>query len=525
MKFCTFVWCVALAWPAQASARQAASGFTLSGTVVDRASGNPVKKAAVLIVATPQADRSEGYLTGADGRFLFEHLPAGKYNLSARARGYRQQAFRDNDNYSTGIAVGPGLDSTHILFPLVAAGSISGTVIDEEGDPVQSAQISFWYRGVVSGELQTMSAGSTATRSSGTFHFGELLPGNYFVSVQAHPWYAVDTAEDPDLNVAYPLTFYAGTTDGAAASPIAVAAGSDTKIQIALHAIPALHVEITGFDPKSNSGVNVILKEPGPPGSGEIGVYVAGLVQGDKFVVRGVAPGHYEVELSQWTPKGQSILASGAEDLTDNGTVDLSAAPKLSISGSLTFDGGERPPDPPSIFFMNGTTSMVARVDKNGAFALNEAALPGQDRHIVVQSASYYLKSIAVKGAKFSRGELQLPASGSVQLSLIAAKGTSAVPGVVLKDGKPLPGAMVLAIPADLNRTDLIRRDQSDSDGTFTLYNVPPGRYTLVAIDDGHEFEYGNPSVIQPYLSAGRVIDVPVGHGSKLQLEVQQRKH
>ena len=31
----------------------------------------------------------------------------------------------------------------------------------------------------------------------------------------------------------------------------------------------------------------------------------------------------------------------------------------------------------------------------------------------------------------------------------------------------------------------LIRRDQSDSDGSFALRDVVPGQYTVVAIQDG----------------------------------------
>ena len=45
----------------------------------------------------------------ADGRFGFNNVPAGKYSLSAQRRGNSPpQRYRQDDQYSTAIAVGPG---------------------------------------------------------------------------------------------------------------------------------------------------------------------------------------------------------------------------------------------------------------------------------------------------------------------------------------------------------------------------------------------------------------------------------
>ena len=87
---------------------------------------------------------------------------------------------------------------------------------------------------------------------------------------------------------------------------------------------------------------------------------------------------------------------------------------------------------------------------------------------------------------------------GSQPLSLsaeVSAAATS-VTGFARKDQKPLAGAMIVLIPRARNPQDhaaaaqpvfagLVRRDQSDSDGSFSLMNVVPGAYTVVAIEDG----------------------------------------
>jgi len=71
--------------------------------------------------------------------------------------------------------------------------------------------------------------------------------------------------------------------------------------------------------------------------------------------------------------------------------------------------------------------------------------------------------------------------------------------------------------PAD--NAPLFRRDQSDSDGTFTLPDVVPGQYTVLAIANGWDLDWSNPTVLQPYLKRGAAVQVPPN--GKLQVKVQ----
>ena len=54
------------------------------------------------------------------------------------------------------------------------------------------------------------------------------------------------------------------------------------------------------------------------------------------------------------------------------------------------------------------------------------------------------------------------------------------------------------------------RRDQSDSDGTFTLANILPGKYVLMAIENGWDLEWMNPSVLKPYRERGITLPLAV---------------
>ena len=81
---------------------------------------------------------------------------------------------------------------------------------------------------------------------------------------------------------------------------------------------------------------------------------------------------------------------------------------------------------------------------------------------------------------------------------------------------------MILVVPNDYQGGALtIQRDQSDSDGTFTLAAVPPGKFTVVAIQDGWDQEWSNPSVVKVWLGGGEQVEVaPYG---KYQVRVNVR--
>jgi hypothetical protein len=69
---------------------------------------------------------------------------------------------------------------------------------------------------------------------------------------------------------------------------------------------------------------------------------------------------------------------------------------------------------------------------------------------------------------------------------------------------------MVVLVPEDLRDLSEYRRDQSDSDGSFSLNQVSPGKYTVVAVKDW-SLEWGKPEVIQGYLADGTSVEVAGG--------------
>lgn len=87
---------------------------------------------------------------------------------------------------------------------------------------------------------------------------------------------------------------------------------------------------------------------------------------------------------------------------------------------------------------------------------------------------------------------------------------------------------LVVLVPRNPAAFDtLVRRDQSDSDGSFALRNVAPGEYTLIALEDAWELDRAGPAVLARYLPRGLDVTVRSTSGGLMHLtqpvEVQAR--
>ena len=67
----------------------------------------------------------------------------------------------------------------------------------------------------------------------------------------------------------------------------------------------------------------------------------------------------------------------------------------------------------------------------------------------------------------------------------------------------------------------MIRRDQSDSDGSFALPRVIPGPYILVALENGWGVNWRDPATLQRYLLHGVALSPGGGATVRQTVEVQ----
>ena len=122
-----------------------AGAFRITGRVVNSITNAPVAGAYVFIAAASSPNLNRTLRAGTDGSFVFTQIPAGRYVLMARRKGYVEQMYLQHEQFTTAILVGPDLNTENLIFPLAPEGVISGEVTDEGGEPVQSAKM-FLFR-------------------------------------------------------------------------------------------------------------------------------------------------------------------------------------------------------------------------------------------------------------------------------------------------------------------------------------------------------------------------------------------
>jgi hypothetical protein len=121
---------------------------------------------------------------------------------------------------------------------------------------------------------------------------------------------------------------------------------------------------------------------------------------------------------------------------------------------------------------------------------------------------------ISSEGAETAGDRINVPAGRSLMVSLRVAGSSANVEGIAERNGQPVAGAMVVLVPKDAesNRT-LFRRDQSDLDGSFSLLNVMPGSYSIIAIANGWDLDWGSPAVIRAYARHATTLTVRDSQG------------
>lgn len=513
----------------------AGGGERIAGTVVSKVDGHPLAGAQVGIVNTKPPRQIESMITDDDGKFAFSGLPAGKFSLQGLKRGFIGAAYDQHDAFSTAIVTGAGIDTEHLVLKLAPNAVITGRVLDEAGEPVRRASVNIYVDDHASGIDQVRLFRTEQSDDLGIYE-AMAPPGTYLISVNATPWYAVHpppapagydrlgSTPDRSLDVAYPVTYYADVTDAESATPIPVRGGERVQVDLHLNPVPALNLIFHSPVPSNPSNGPVTGREgfafpqlelPGFAGTHPVQTGVVSETSPGVWTISGVPAGRYNIRLNG--PENMQI--NGVEINKDGEEIDESGAQALSsIKISVhTSDGSPLPKQ--FVVGLRSTNRSFPNgqmVDEKGQVEVGGIAAGHYE--VVVYAfngRNYSVESMSAEGAEVSGHSFTLTAGSSPVLTVTVVAGSAEVNGIVKRAGKGVAGAMVVLVPKDpQGRRDLFRRDQSDLDGTFSLRNVVPGSYTVLAIDDGWEMEWSQPEVISAYLKRGRKIEVTMANRS-----------
>ncbi len=490
-------------------------------------------------------------ITDETGHFVMKNVSAGKYTLFAERKGYPRQSLDKHAGFSTAVVVGAGKEAKNILFRIMPDSQIAGRITDDYGDPVPNGRVMLFYKSADSGEESIQRRGGTGTDSQGYYHFTHLSPGTYYVVVSAQPWYSnyarmmpQMNPDDPstkpqdgdaNLDVAFPVTYYSGSTSENEATPIQLQPGDHFTADMVMNTSPAMHVQFANIDPKTPVipqisttafGQEIFVNAmPNFRGLRNIQPSANGADQPSQPVSVSVslAPGDYQATMREMRRPGGGgggfngpppVVSKQAISANSNAVVDVTKGEEPApVTGTVTFEGLAADAESPrgSVNFRKQDAGGQMSSTRTGTDGQIDFQLYPGKYNISAGYSHYVIKSVTGTGAKVTGRTIEITDAKPVKLAITMTMDEARVDGVVkAADGnKPVAGAFVILVPEDMVHDEpLIRRNQSGTDGSFLFTKVIPGKYTVVALKDGWNVEWAKPEVMKPYLAKGEPITI-----------------
>lgn len=545
--------------PQAASSTPPASGFAVSGTVVNSISGDPISRAEVSLVPqsraaevslVPQFRGQETLTVASDssGHFSFTGVSAGRYTLTAVHRGFVPQSYLQHGQNSSAVVVGADLDDSNLVLRLPQQGAIAGHIFDQSGDPIRGARVSLFSRDPADSAAPPVFSRGASTDDTGYFRLGMLMPGIYYVGVSAQPWYARHpqtfapskppdanqsggqirqstqfpsaASVDPRLDVVYQPMFFGGATELADAQPVRISAGETETADMTLTAVPARHIRLN-MEATPNQFPNVSVYDESNSITFQMSAQVMQIEPG-VWEIAGVPPGQITATIRTIDPERRIQNVETIQLGTDQEVYFGATAAGAVVKGVLTGEGGFRAAGTRISLIHSGQLVQVSTiVAADGTFEFPEKIAPGTYEVVVNGAASHFLAHLTATGASATGNTISVGAQ-NVQLALTVSGAFSKISGFAVSAGKHAPGVLIVLLPqGSTNGVAPTRFYQSDADGSFTLQDVVPGRYSLFALENAWELNWHNADFLGEFAAQGKAVSAESGGDIKIDVPVQ----
>src|SRR3954469_8146592 len=166
-----------------------AASVVVAGHVVDAATGRPIAGAVITsagsAVAPPGASGPVRVITTPGGDFVLRGVSTGTLVLTAVKGGYvnAQPGQRRPAGSTQPIRVGDARRITGVEIRMWKFASISGTVIDEGGDPAVNTRVQALHRTFRAGHARFDNGPSVVTDDRGVYRIAGLTPADYAIVI------------------------------------------------------------------------------------------------------------------------------------------------------------------------------------------------------------------------------------------------------------------------------------------------------------------------------------------------------
>ena len=487
-----------------ANSKTDGNSYSLSGTVINAITGEPVRRAAVQV----SGQNGSVALTDAGGHFVVEGLAEGNVFLKAMKPGFSE----DEGSHPSSVQVGK--DAPAVVLKLTPWAVISGRVTTKDEQPLEGFQIRILAKQNVAGRLiWTDQPNQALTNEDGEFRVVGLQAGTYYVAVDQSTVTTLSQKGVPNAREQiFAKVFYPGVSDLASATPIEIAPGQDAEANFTLS--PELVYQVTGtLSGPSNEVTGLTFSRKA--GDDSDFTQTAAL-QGGKFQVK-VPAGAYSVggtmgggvELT--TPVGAVVIRSDEADLH----VPLHAATTIPVEMEKEQGAGGSKRKAPMQGIIPGMILQLVPLSQSrrgNNFWRGQAGgipnvAPGTYRLEINTNGEWWVKSAQSGNVDLLSDDLTLSEGEQPEpIEVTLRDGAGTVSGTVTTAGNP---DRVLVLLVQPHGTRNIVHAARAMQGYFAIPGIPPGDYVIVALDGGDQLEYADPEILNPYLSDAEHITLP----------------
>ena len=510
--------CVAAA---QAQSAPVGTPGQVTGHVYSAENGATIPKAVVTLMPASASNGPGNKINPAsvrstradtEGAYVFDNVTPGNYTATASHAGFSDQSFhRGSDSQAEDMfTVNPGQTQSGIDIRLGAAGVISGTVLDEDFQPLEGVAVTaIRLRYAAGGRRQDLQIRIVMTDDLGNFRLYGLPPGDFYVRVQSP-----ERGQTGGVPAAH-LVYYPAAAGIEDAQTVKVVGGGESDIRISVPALQAYTisgnvVDATGADASKRYVINLTHTD--------VGLVRSETAEPDgSFTMRGVPSGDYI--LTAMAMQTVRIATSGPTPLTQGvrqtrpavGTVSVRVADGDArvvipigqtgeVDGKLLVENwagdsvsGIR------ISLQNQTARGIGASNYNdstsdsGSFTFQDVQ-PGNYAFALNGRSKFYLKQALCSGRDVTLQPLVVDFGAAVgDCVLTVGKDIGGINGQVIDGTKLATNAVVVAIPRERSLRALARytvTGNTDQNGNFQLSGVIPGDYLLFAVPRDDEQKY-----------------------------------
>lgn len=469
----------------------------VAGTVHRMDDGSPLPKATVTLAPEGRQAEASSVITDGNGRFEFPEVSPGRYQVRAQRNGYVAQSYGQRGaGRGMSISVEPGQSMQRLDFRLERAGVISGSVIDEDNEPVEGVDVrAMRVRFSPGGREQLVPLRNARTDDQGNFRLPGLTPGLYYVQAGGRsggPRFGGFGAA-----IGYTVTFYPGVTRREDAQSVQVTAGREmSRIDMGVRSTPTFSLSGVINDSKSGGGqrrYNIGFASGG-------GSAMTNVDRDDgTFVMRGLEPGDYSLIAQVWD--GEGPPRNGFRNVQ---IVNSDVQVVVEIGAGATVRGALRAADGNPISFSGMLISLQSTdergtipsgvIDDKGRFAVSNVPAGKYLVQLATRDRTLYLKDARCRGQDALASAVELNSAEVMDsCELTVARDVGRVIGTVKQDEQPAAGMAVVLIPADLERRKIARYTaiaQTGAKGVFEVIGVVPGEYFAFAVTPADDAPY-----------------------------------